>query len=165
MSTIITDNPYTFTVADNMNINAVFENAGAIIKPLNTTYLKGGGSTGYTISITITLKNSSNSQIGQAKIDYSGGGSSTITSDTISNKTVLSGYQLVISSDLGYYYPQLRTISLYLRDGGYTGTSLWTITSPKKYDTSYPPAKLSGTYTFSESDMGKNLYITTQSNS
>jgi hypothetical protein len=27
MSTIITDNPYTFTVADNMNINAVFENA------------------------------------------------------------------------------------------------------------------------------------------
>jgi hypothetical protein len=25
MSTIITDNPYTFTVADNMNINAVFE--------------------------------------------------------------------------------------------------------------------------------------------
>ena len=25
MSTIITDNPYTFTVSDNMNINAVFE--------------------------------------------------------------------------------------------------------------------------------------------
>ena len=34
MSTIITDNPYSFTVADNMNINAVFENAEYTI---NTT--------------------------------------------------------------------------------------------------------------------------------
>ena len=31
MSTIITDNPYTFTVADNMNINAVFEDDARII--------------------------------------------------------------------------------------------------------------------------------------
>ena len=31
MSTIITDNPYTFTVLDNMNINAVFENNTATI--------------------------------------------------------------------------------------------------------------------------------------
>ena len=31
MSTIITDNPYTFTVADNMNINAVFEDDVCVI--------------------------------------------------------------------------------------------------------------------------------------
>lgn len=35
MSTIITDNPYTFTVADNMNINAVFENNTATIHVCN----------------------------------------------------------------------------------------------------------------------------------
>ena len=31
MSTIITQNPYTFTVSDNMNINAVFEDDARII--------------------------------------------------------------------------------------------------------------------------------------
>ena len=35
MSTIITDNPYTFTVSDNMNINAVFENNTATIHVCN----------------------------------------------------------------------------------------------------------------------------------
>lgn len=38
MSTIITDNPYTFTVSDNMNINAVFEDNGASL-----TFVDGKG--------------------------------------------------------------------------------------------------------------------------
>lgn len=46
MSTIITDNPYTFTVADNMNINAVFENdtcrINAYIYYTDTTTQAGG---------------------------------------------------------------------------------------------------------------------------
>lgn len=48
MSTIITDNPYTFTVADNMNINAVFEDL-PLIEVIATKsvkiYLKQGSST------------------------------------------------------------------------------------------------------------------------
>lgn len=34
MSTIITQNPYTFTVEDNMSIKAVFENAGVIVQDI-----------------------------------------------------------------------------------------------------------------------------------
>lgn len=41
MSTIITDNPYTFTVSDNMNINAVFEDDARItITAAASTYVK-----------------------------------------------------------------------------------------------------------------------------
>lgn len=43
MSTIITDNPYTFTVADNMSINAVFEDNGASL-----TFVDGKGLWGST---------------------------------------------------------------------------------------------------------------------
>lgn len=43
MSTIITQNPYTFTVEDNMNINAVFEDSGVEVKGIGGTgYITGG---------------------------------------------------------------------------------------------------------------------------
>jgi hypothetical protein len=52
MSTIITDNPYTFTVEDNMNINAVFEDSGVEVK--------GIGGTGYITSGTASWRMSYN---------------------------------------------------------------------------------------------------------
>lgn len=65
MSTIITQNPYSFTVADNMNINAVFENAEYTI---NTTMFPLFPDSSVSRSITktksgdsITLEYSSNS--------------------------------------------------------------------------------------------------------
>lgn len=50
MSTIITQNPYTFTVSDNMNINAVFENSTVKID----TYLFPGASLSYSPLPTLT---------------------------------------------------------------------------------------------------------------
>ena len=50
MSTIITDNPYTFTVSDNMNINAVFENNTANI----TVYKYPSLSTGLEVNISVS---------------------------------------------------------------------------------------------------------------
>lgn len=52
MSTIITDNPYTFTVADNMNINAVFENNTATITVYKypSCYITNNINTGITVS-------------------------------------------------------------------------------------------------------------------
>lgn len=73
MSTIITDNPYTFTVADNMNINAVFENDTCRINAycfnarflmnLNTTQINATGSGDYTTgsSCTVNFTGSSSS--------------------------------------------------------------------------------------------------------
>lgn len=56
MSTIITDNPYTFTVADNMNINAVFEDNIPITVKTNgnnafSIYLKNTQDSTYTWNI------------------------------------------------------------------------------------------------------------------
>lgn len=50
MSTIITNNPYTFTVLDNMNINAVFEDNTATITVYKYPSVRSGMDTGITIS-------------------------------------------------------------------------------------------------------------------
>ena len=49
MSTIITDNPYTFTVQDNMSIKAVFENSVGTLQGINTSgaYVQSSSGTMY----------------------------------------------------------------------------------------------------------------------
>ena len=118
MSTIITDNPYSFTVADNMNINAVFED--------NTGYLKtvvfSNSGSGKAITLyyneTGTTTPSSSESIGDIGYKYPSG-------------SYYNNVSHITFTSAGYFYFRetgMMTFSgkIYFKDAD-TGTTIKTI--------------------------------------
>lgn len=146
MSTIITTNPYTFTVEDNMSIKAVFENAGGTI----VSFTKGGAvQTGYSGTFSVALKNGSTT-IGSASCSYNN--NITINSNTLNNKTFLSGYTLYLyGSGMPYnFYSLGAKLHLLVREGSTTGTIKYQLTVS---------SQTSKSQSFTSADLGKNYYL------
>lgn len=146
MSTIITTNPYSFTVEDNMNIKAVFEDAGGKI----VSFTKGSAvQTGYSGTFSVSLMNGSTT-IGSASCSYNN--SITINSNTLDNKTFYSGYTLYLNgSSMPYnFYSLGAKLYLYVREGSTTGTLKYQLTVS---------SQTSKSQSFTSADLGKNYYL------
>lgn len=137
MSTIITQNPYTFTVSDNMNINAVFENSTVnitvyiypgLLLPLSSPSPTLTGAGEYNIGDTCTLKYTYTGNSWTQKfigwVDFENGTilstNSTYSFTVSGNKTiycVLDAGDAMSYSSSTYNYPVNMKCTLYYTDG------------------------------------------------
>lgn len=148
MSTIITTNPYTFTVEDNMSIKAVFENAAGTIKSVS----KGGAiGTDYGGTFSVYMKNGSTT-IGTASCTYVKGGNITIDSNSLTGKTFQTGYTLYLNGSgmSTNYYGLGAKVYVYVREGSTSGTIKYTLKVSSKTSTYI---------SFTAEDLGKNYYL------
>ena len=150
MSTIITDNPYSFTVEDNMSIKAVFENAAGVIKSIKSQGVVG---TGYSGTCYVYLYSNTGSTIGSATFSYVSGGGFTMTSNTLNNKQFLDGYKISLvctSMPSGAFNLGLK-VRLYIKTGSSSGTTRYTLTCSSAVSTSR--------YFNAQNDVGQEYYL------
>ena len=109
MSTIITDNPYSFTVADNMNINAVFEDNTGYLKTFQWAGTPTGAGMGVFYNETGNLPSSSES-IGSAGKYANGTPYNTVKHITFTSAGYFyfSGYSF--SASIGFYNQDTNTL-------------------------------------------------------
>lgn len=101
MSTIITDNPYTFTVEDNMSIKAVFEDSNPKVNGYNRT---GNNYTNYgNVSWTLSY---AGSRIAHGS--YSNAYEPTFTVDRMAPYDVVVGNYFSISTSGSYSYGSIK---------------------------------------------------------
>ena len=150
MSTIITDNPYTFTVQDNMSIKAVFENSAGVIKSISANGVVG---TGYSGTCYVYLYSNTGSTIGSATISYVSGGGFTMTSNTLNNKQFLDGYKISLnctSMPSGAFNLGLK-VRLYIKEGSSSGTNKYTLECNNTISKSR--------YFNAQNDVGREYYL------
>lgn len=150
MSTIITTNPYTFTVEDNMSIKAVFENSAGVIKSIESQGVVG---TGYSGTCYVYLYSNTGSTIGSATFSYVSGGGFTMTSNTLNNKQFLDGYKISLNCNnmpSGAFNLGLK-VRLYIKDGSSSGTN--------KYTLECNSAVSKSRYFNAQNDVGREYYL------
>ena len=123
MSTIITDNPYTFTVEDNMNINAVFEDNTYTINAymFNTTSMAFAGALPYPSTFTgdTTKKNFYTTGSGV----YTPGQSCTLNATIVSGHGDFRGWYDIdtgecVSTSKSFTFTPTKSSDLYAVFGG-----------------------------------------------
>ena len=132
MSTIITQNPYTFTVADNMNINAIFEDGAPLIisatanNPTTITLKNYSGDT-YTLNLT----EGSNNIYDDSISGFSGDDIKTVyytTSSSAATNTDLTTLDLSgcrnITSFVNYAFQRCSRLTTFTLPPGLTNISI-----------------------------------------
>lgn len=115
MSTIITTNPYTFTVEDDMSIKAVFEDdAGKIM----AVAAGGNVQSGYNGSASMSI-----SGVGSVSFHYNGASMSK-SSDSLTGKTISNGDVIYFNATgMATAYFQIGgKINFTIREGSASGT-------------------------------------------
>lgn len=143
MSTVITDNPYTFTVEDNMSIKAVFEDNVILLDSITCTYT--GNSAGTTGTYTNTAYYDNTSLARASATGWAGGSPGNFSFKIVDGITLPMTLQAgkVIKhtvSNTGYY-------NYYLQ--------IWDRTTSTKLTSIYN----NGTYTLQSSLNGHTLYL------